>query len=102
MITDKLPCVLYGGAYSPEQWPENVWQEDVAWKRIRFAPSFCQVSAVEGKVATPHGPVLVCWKKEGARIRVSLALPRGISATVELPGRRREMVSGKKSWEVAS
>ena len=30
MITDKLPCVLYGGAYSPEQWPENVWQEDVA------------------------------------------------------------------------
>ncbi|MBK8021541.1 MAG: beta-galactosidase [Chloroflexi bacterium] len=25
----ELPGILYGGDYNPEQWPEDVWQEDV-------------------------------------------------------------------------
>jgi beta-galactosidase len=33
MIADRLPCVLYGGSYSPEQWPESVWQEDMQLMR---------------------------------------------------------------------
>jgi beta-galactosidase len=54
MIADKLPCVLYGGTYHPEQWSESVWEEDVrlmrqagvnlvtlgtfAWARLQPAP----------------------------------------------------------------
>src|SRR4030088_2483675 len=26
---NRLPHVLYGGDYSPHQWPEDVWHEDV-------------------------------------------------------------------------
>lgn len=29
MITPKLPHIYYGGDYNPEQWPENVWSEDM-------------------------------------------------------------------------
>ncbi|MCY3019983.1 MAG: beta-galactosidase, partial [Planctomycetota bacterium] len=33
MISAKLPHVLYGGDYNPEQWPEEVWREDVLLMR---------------------------------------------------------------------
>jgi len=29
MINPKLPAVLYGGDYNPDQWPEEIWQEDM-------------------------------------------------------------------------
>ncbi|MCY9657609.1 beta-galactosidase [Paenibacillus chondroitinus] len=29
MINDKLPSIYYGGDYNPDQWPEEVWQEDM-------------------------------------------------------------------------
>ena len=29
MLVEKVPHVLYGGDYNPEQWPEEVWKEDV-------------------------------------------------------------------------
>lgn len=33
MITPKVPHILYGGDYNPEQWPEDVWHEDVRLMR---------------------------------------------------------------------
>ncbi len=32
-LLDKVPHVLYGGDYNPEQWPEEVWQKDVRLMR---------------------------------------------------------------------
>lgn len=29
MISKKLPQIFYGGDYSPEQWPESVWLDDM-------------------------------------------------------------------------
>jgi len=29
VLVKKVPHVLYGGDYNPEQWPEEVWKEDV-------------------------------------------------------------------------
>ena len=29
MITPKIPKILFGGDYFPEQWPEEVWEEDI-------------------------------------------------------------------------
>ena len=33
MITPRVPHVIYGGDYNPEQWPEPVWAEDVRLMR---------------------------------------------------------------------
>ena len=33
MITPKVPHMIYGGDYNPEQWPEEVWDEDVRLMR---------------------------------------------------------------------
>lgn len=33
MISKKLPHVFYGADYNPEQWPEEVWVEDVRLMR---------------------------------------------------------------------
>lgn len=29
MINHKLPVIWYGGDYNPDQWPEEIWQEDM-------------------------------------------------------------------------
>src|SRR4030088_1927341 len=28
-MLERLPHIIYGGDYNPDQWPEEVWQEDV-------------------------------------------------------------------------
>ena len=28
-VVSSLSTILYGGDYNPEQWPEEVWQEDM-------------------------------------------------------------------------
>ena len=33
MLVERVPHVLYGGDYNPEQWPEEVWEEDVRLMR---------------------------------------------------------------------
>jgi beta-galactosidase len=33
MISHKVPHMIYGGDYNPEQWPEEVWDEDVRLMR---------------------------------------------------------------------
>ncbi|TMC09296.1 MAG: hypothetical protein E6J30_04335, partial [Chloroflexi bacterium] len=29
LLGTRLPHILYGGDYNPDQWPERVWDEDV-------------------------------------------------------------------------
>jgi beta-galactosidase len=29
MISEKLPKIFYGGDYNPDQWPEEIWNEDI-------------------------------------------------------------------------
>jgi beta-galactosidase len=29
MITSKIPKILFGADYFPEQWPHDLWQEDI-------------------------------------------------------------------------
>ena len=29
MISDRLPALFYGGDYNPEQWPEEIWADDM-------------------------------------------------------------------------
>src|ERR671935_3342134 len=32
-VTGRVPGLLYGGDYNPEQWPEAVWRSDVQLMR---------------------------------------------------------------------
>ena len=34
MINQRLPKIWYGGDYNPDQWPEEVWKEDVRMFRL--------------------------------------------------------------------
>ena len=34
MINERLPKIWYGGDYNPDQWPEDVWKEDVRMFRL--------------------------------------------------------------------
>ena len=29
MINPKLPAIFFGGDYNPDQWPEEIWHEDM-------------------------------------------------------------------------
>jgi beta-galactosidase len=33
LLVEKVPHILYGGDYNPEQWPDSVWDEDVRLMR---------------------------------------------------------------------
>ncbi len=53
------------------------------WKRAIICPNPCDLESVEGKVPTPLGPVRVGLKNKGTA--VSIQLPDGMSARVEIP-----------------
>jgi len=91
----------------------GVWQEAPGWKRIRFAPLLNSersvagkrnnpIRSVEGKVAVPQGVIEVRWERRGRKTSVSLSLPKGIIATVDLPNVPKKDVRGKCSWTIDS
>jgi hypothetical protein len=51
-------------------------------------------------VPTPAGPIKSAWRRKGAEAEVELSLPRGVSATVRLPGLPAQRVTGKQHWRV--
>jgi len=77
----------------------GVTQAAVGWKRIDFAPVL-MIDSASGKVATPLGEVIVDWKRMDDTANVSLAVPKGMTARVKLPGARRTVRSGRYHWKV--
>lgn len=77
----------------------GVRQTSPAWKTVSFAPVF--VGEHGGcTVPTPQGLITTAWRREGVRVAVSLALPKGVTAEVTLPGLKPAKVTGKKRWTV--
>jgi hypothetical protein len=54
------------------------------WTRAAIRPNPGPLKNCEGKVPTPLGPVLVQWEN-GGTFKLSLTLPPGMSAQVQLP-----------------
>lgn len=54
------------------------------WKRALIRPNAGNLKSAEGRIPTPRGPVLVKWKNAGA-FGISVKLPDGVAAKVELP-----------------
>jgi len=73
----------------------GVWQEATGWRKVHIKPDFSLIDHVDGAVATPMGPVSVSWKKAGNEVDFALQLPPGTIANVELPGLRKNGVTGK-------
>ena len=77
----------------------GVRQAAPEWKRVEFSPVF--VGETGGcTVPTPAGPIKSAWQRKGAEAEVELSLPRGVSATVTLPGVTSKRVTGKHHWRV--
>ena len=54
------------------------------WKIARISPRAGDLAFAKGNVPTPRGPVLIDWKN-GAGFVLSLELPEGMAAQVDLP-----------------
>jgi hypothetical protein len=54
------------------------------WSRARIRPHPGAIAGAEGKVPTPRGPVMITWRN-GPTFQLSLTLPTGMTAAVELP-----------------
>ena len=58
------------------------------WTRALIRPCPGDLKFAEGKIPTPRGPVLVSWKNDGD-FTLSLTLPKGMAAHLELPAREK-------------
>lgn len=57
------------------------------WSRATVRPHPGRLTAAEGKIPTPRGPILVSWQNLNT-FRLTVTLPAGVSAQVELPAAR--------------
>ncbi len=72
-----------------------------AWKQVSFAPVF-HGDHGGATIPTPHGEITSAWQRDGERIAVSLELPKGITAEVNLPGVELKRATGHREWIVAA
>jgi len=54
------------------------------WQRALIRPNPGNLKFAGGKIPTPHGPLKVKWKNDG-KFSLSLTLPSGVKAKLELP-----------------
>ena len=80
----------------------GVMQQDLAWRRITFAPVLGMPETDRAAVAvpTPQGMVRASWRRTKNGAEVSLALPKGVAADVILPGMKPTVVTGRSRWLV--
>lgn len=62
----------------------GVQAEQPGWKTAVIRPCQSGLTFAKGKVPTPHGPISVDWKNETS-FKLSIDLPKGVSAKVILP-----------------
>jgi alpha-L-rhamnosidase len=76
----------------------GIWQEAPGWKKVRFSPIFTKLRSVQGKVAVPQGTIDVGWSRDRNQVKVSLSLPKGITASIDLPSVERRSIKEKGKW----
>jgi hypothetical protein len=54
------------------------------WRRAAIRPNSGTLKFAGGKIPTPRGPLLVSWNNNGT-FKLSLTLPKGMTAQVQLP-----------------
>jgi hypothetical protein len=79
----------------------GVRQTAPAWKCVSFSPLF-RGDHGGATIPTPQGKITSAWQRDGDRIAVSLDLPRGVTAKVNLPGVQLKRATGKREWIVVA
>jgi len=54
------------------------------WKTARISPTTGNLKFAKGKIPTPRGPISIDWKN-GKNFTLSLDLPQGMTAAIDLP-----------------
>ena len=68
-----------------------------AYDKILIHPELCDLQWAKGTVPTPHGKVGVSWKKEGSSFRLSVIIPKGSTAEIDIPaGESSSVLMGGK------
>lgn len=68
------------------------------WTKVSVKPHTGSLSFARGKIPTPRGPIVVDWSLKKT-LRLSLKLPKGVSASIELPAQATAshvLVNGKQ------
>lgn len=71
---------LYGYVLGIRQAPGSV-----GWKKLIIAPELGGLSSAVGGTRIPQGDVSIKWWRNGGRLTVDAAIPRGVSAEFHLP-----------------
>lgn len=79
----------------------GVRQTAPAWREVSFAPVF-HGDHGGSTIPSPQGEITSAWRRAGDRVQVELTLPQGVTATVHLPGVKRQRVTGRHQWTVAA
>lgn len=78
----------------------GIRQEGPGWKKIQFSPTFMKLRSVHGMVAVPQGVIEVNWERNRNKVAISLSLPKGTSARIDLPGVENKQIKNKQKWTV--
>jgi alpha-L-rhamnosidase len=73
-----------------------------AWRRIRFAPRpGGSLTSAAARHVTPYGEASIRWRLDAGRLHVTIRVPVGADATVDLPGRpAAEVGHGEHTFDV--
>ena len=108
MITSKVPRMIYGGDYNPEQWPEEVWQEDVrlmreagvnlvslgifAWAKLEPRPAS---TISPGSTGSSTCCTRTAWGQPGHGHRLATALARRLHPEILPVTRTARALAGR-------
>ncbi len=76
----------------------GIRQTSPSWKTVQWSPVFSAQHA-EVCIPTPLGTIETYWKKTGKYVETGIALPKGMTAEVLLPGLKTRSIKGK--WQIS-
>lgn len=105
MAQDSSRCHPYGTGplFVAHEYLLGVTTLEPGYAKLRVAPRPAGLQSASGRVPTPHGPVGIAWRRGDARWSLTIELPAGVTADVELPhvssDRQKLTVNGTRVWE---
>ncbi|HET6386458.1 MAG TPA: alpha-L-rhamnosidase C-terminal domain-containing protein [Armatimonadota bacterium] len=62
---------------------------------VEIRPQLGDLAWASGTIPTPEGPINVKYRREGARLVTDIDLPRGVKASIHLPGKVKPTFDGR-------
>ena len=127
LVEHWKPMLPYGGCWESFETPAKIRQESVShawaahplfhlmrtlggvrqtgpgWSEVLFRPVLDRplTSRASATFPTPRGLIGSRWERKGSTAEVSLVLPEGVAATLDLPGIEAASISaGEHRWSV--